>query len=199
LSFNVHHLKASIIIVGFFVIGLMYLSFNGAVHKKTSQDIAFPKLSTHIMLANNFYIEHRNHGIEVEILNGSGISDLASITTDYLRSKHFDVVYYGNADQQSYEHTLIIQRNEKYHSLKLIGEAFDVDFKDKNHVMLAPDESLCLDVTVILGKDYTSKEELMDFIFNYHHKNRKSENNIFQILSALNLYNHTSKSSLLSK
>ena len=111
----------------------------GAVHKKTSQNIVFPKLSTHIMLANNFYTEHRNHGIEVEILNGSGISDLASITTDYLRSKHFDVVYYGNADKQSYEHTLIIQRNEKYHSLKLIGEAFDMDFKDKNYVILAPD------------------------------------------------------------
>ena len=72
------------------------------------------------MLANNFYTEHRNHSIEVEILNGSGISDLASITTDYLRSKHFDVVYYGNADKQSYEQTLIIQRNEKYHSYRYV-------------------------------------------------------------------------------
>ena len=115
-------------------------------------------------------------------MNGSGISDLASITTKYLRSKHFDVVYYGNADKQSYEKTLIIQRNEKYHSLKLIGEAFDVDFKDKNHVILAPDESLCLDVTIILGKDYTEKEELMDFISNNHHKNRKDVNILFHIL-----------------
>ena len=66
--------------------------------------------------------------------------------------------------------------NEKYHSLKLIGEAFDMDFKDKNYVILAPDESLCLDVTVIMGKDYTSKEELMDFISNNHHKNNHKHN-----------------------
>ena len=83
--------------------------------------------------------------------------------------------------------------------LKLIGEAFDVDFKDKNHVILAPDESLCLDVTVILGKDYTSKEELMDFISNNRHKNRKDVNNIFQILSTIKHYNSNSKSSFSSK
>ena len=150
----------------------------GAVHKKGSQNTVFHKLSTHLMLANSFYTEHRNHGIEVEILNGSGISDLASIATDYLRSKHFDVVYYGNADKQSYEHTLIIQRNEKYHSLKLIGEAFDMDFKDKNHVILAPDESLCLDVTVIMGKDYISKKELMNFVLNNNYQYRKEMYNV---------------------
>ena len=171
----------------------------GAVRKQASINAVFPELRTHIMLANNFYTEHRNHGIEVEILNGSGISDLASITTDYLRSKHFDVVYYGNADKQSYEHTLIIQRNEKYHSLKLIGEAFDIDFKDKKYIILAPDESLCLDVTVILGKDYTQKEELMDFILNNRNKNRKDVNSIFQILSTIKHYNSNTKSSFSSK
>ena len=171
----------------------------GAVHKKGSQNTVFPKLSTHLMLANSFYTEHRNHGIEVEILNGSGISDLASIATDYLRSKHFDVVYYGNADKQSYEHTLIIQRNEKIHSLKLIGEAFDMDFKDKNHVILAPDESLCLDVTVIIGKDYRAKEELMNFISNNRYKDRKGVNNVFNILSTIKHYNSNSKSSFSSK
>ena len=171
----------------------------GTVRKQASINAVFPELRTHIILAKNYFTEHRNHGIEVEILNGSGISDLASITTDYLRSKHFDVVYYGNADSQSYEHTLIIQRNEKYHSLKLIGEAFDMDFKDKNYVILSPDESLCLDVTIILGKDYTSKEELMDFISNNHHKNRKDVNSIFQILSTIKHYNFNSKSSFSSK
>ena len=171
----------------------------GAVRKQASINAVFPELRTHIMLAKNYYTEHRNHSIEVEILNGSGISNLASITTDYLRSKHFDVVYYGNADEQSYEHTLIIQRNEKYHSLKLIGEAFDMDFKDKNHVILAPDESICLDVTVIMGKDYTEKEELMDFISNNHHKNRKDVNSIFHILSTIKHYNSNSKFSFSSK
>ena len=178
---------------------MIYISSRVEVRKTVSKNVVFPELHTKIMLANNFYTEHRNHSIEVEILNGSSISDLASITTDYLRSKHFDVVYYGNADKQSYEHTLIIQRNEKFHSLKLIGEAFDMDFKDKNHVILAPDESLCLDVTVILGKDYTSKKELMDFILNNRHKNRKDVNNIFHILSTIKHYNSNSKSSFSSK
>jgi len=148
------------------------------VRQKVLETVMFPNLHPQMMLAKNIYVEHRNHSIEVEILNGSGISDLASITTDYLRSKHFDVVYYGNADKQSYEHTLIIQRNEKYHSLKLIGEAFDVDFKDKNHVILAPDESLCLDVTVIMGKDYKELDELMNYISNSHYRYIKDLQNV---------------------
>ena len=74
-----------------------------------------------------------------------------------------------------------------------------MDFKDKNHVILAPDESLCLDVTVILGKDYASKKELMDFISNNRHNNRKDVNNIFHILSTIKQYNSNSKSSFSSK
>lgn len=156
----------------------MYLSSIGMVRQKVSETVMFPNLYHQMILAKNIYVEHRNHSIEIEILNGSGIFDLASITTDYLRTKHFDVVYYGNADKQSYDHTLIIQRNEKYHSLKLIGEAFDMDFTDKNHVILAPDESLCLDVTVIMGKDYKELDKLMNYISTSDYRYRKDLQNV---------------------
>ena len=69
-----------------------------------------------------------------------------------------------NADHHNYEKTLIIQRNEKVKSLKKIVEAFGIYIKDSTRVQVLPDESLGVDVTVILGQDYTSFAELSDYI-----------------------------------
>jgi hypothetical protein len=69
-----------------------------------------------------------------------------------------------NADHHNYEKTLIIQRNEKVKSLKKIVEAFGIYIKDSTRVQILPDESLGVDVTVILGQDYTSFAELSNYI-----------------------------------
>jgi len=116
------------------------------------------------MVARQLYVEHPNQSIEVEVLNGCGVANLAARTTDFLRSKHFDVVFEGNMENQQYQHTLIILRNEKVESLIKIANSFNIDYTDITHIQITPDESLCVDVTVILGKDYSTFEELTEHI-----------------------------------
>ena len=89
---------------------------------------------------------------------------LASKTTEFLRTKQIDVINSDNADHYNYKKTLIIQRNEKVKSLKKIVETFGVYLTDSTRIQILPDESLGVDVTVILGQDYTSFAELNNYI-----------------------------------
>ena len=142
----------------------MYLSLGELIPPSLTNELIFPQISPQLFLAKNVYVEHPNQSIEIEVLNGCGVPYLAAKTTDYLRSKNFDVVFSGNAKNQQYQHTLILQRNEKIESLKKIADSFGVELDDSNHVIIVPDESLCLDVTVILGADYRKFAELTEHI-----------------------------------
>ena len=142
----------------------MYLSLGELIPPSLTNELIFPQKSPQPFLAKNVYVKHPNQSIEVEVLNGCGVDYLAEKTTDYLRSKHFDVVFSGNARNQQYQHTMILQRNEKIESLKKITDSFGIELDDSKHVIILPNESLCLDVTVILGEDYRKFDELLDYI-----------------------------------
>ena len=161
---KVQFLKTYILFVGIVAFGFIYLSLGELVPPSLSNELIFPEISPQLFLPKNVYVEHPNQSIEVEVLNGCGVPYLAAQTTDYLRSKHFDVVFSGNARNQQYQHTLIILRNEKVESFIKIANSFDIDYTDITHIQVTPDESLCLDVTVILGADYRKFAELTEHI-----------------------------------
>jgi len=161
---KVQFLKTYILFVGIVAFGFIYLSLGELIPPSLSNELIFPEISPQLFLAKNVYVEHPNQNIEVEVLNGCGVPYLAAQTTDYLRSKHFDVVFSGNARNQQYQHTLIILRNEKVESFIKIANSFDIDYTDITHIQVTPDESLCLDVTVILGADYRKFAELTEHI-----------------------------------
>ena len=161
---KVQFLKTYILFVGIVAFGFIYLSLGELIPPSLSNELIFPEISPQLFLAKNVYVEHPNQNIEVEILNGCGVPFLAAKTTDYLRSKHFDVVFSGNAKNQLYQHTMILQRNEKIESLKKIADLFGLELDDSKHIIIIPDESLCLDVTVILGEDYRKFVELIEHI-----------------------------------
>ena len=163
---KVQFLKTYILFVGIVAFGFIYLSLGELIPPSLSNELIFPEISPQLFLAKNVYVEHPNQSIEVEVLNGCGIPYLAAKTTDYLRSKKFDVVFSGNARNQQYQHTLIILRNEKVESFIKIANSFDIDYTDITHIQVTPDESLCLDVTVILGADYRKFVELIEHISN---------------------------------
>ena len=163
---KVQFLKTYILFVGIVAFGFIYLSLGELIPPSLSNELIFPEISPQLFLAKNVYVEHPNQNIEVEVLNGCGVPYLAAQTTDYLRSKHFDVVFSGNARNQQYQHTLIILRNEKVESFIKIANSFDIDYTDITHIQVTPDESLCLDVTVILGADYRKFAELIEHISN---------------------------------
>ena len=161
---KVQFLKTYILFVGFVAFGFIYLSSGELIHLSLTNELIFPQISPQLFLAKNVYVEHPNQNIEVEVLNGCGVPFLAAKTTDFLRSKHFDVVFSGNAKNQLYQHTMILQRNEKIENLKKIADSFGLELDDSKHIIIVPDESLCLDVTVILGADYRKFAELTEHI-----------------------------------
>ena len=163
---RVQYLITYIAFVGIVAFGFIYLSLGELIPPSLTNELFFPEISPQLFLAKNVYVEHPNQSIEVEVLNGCGVPYLAAQTTDYLRSKHFDVVFSGNARNQQYQHTLIILRNEKVESFIKIANSFDIDYTDITHIQVTPDESLCLDVTVILGADYRKFAELTEHISN---------------------------------
>ena len=163
---KVQFLKTYIVFVGIVAFGFIYLSLGELIPPSLTNELIFPAISPQLVLAKNIYVEHPNQSIEVEVLNGCGVPYLAAQTTDYLRSKHFDVVFSGNARNQQYQHTLIILRNEKVESFIKIANSFDIDYTDITQIQVTPDESLCLDVTVILGADYRKFAELIEHISN---------------------------------
>ena len=161
---KVQFLKTYILFLGIVAFGFIYLSLVELIPPSLSNELIFPEISPQLFLPKNVYVEHPNQNIEVEVLNGCGVPLLAAKTTDFLRSKHFDVVFSGNARNQQYQHTLIILRNEKVESFIKIANSFDIDYTDITHIQVTPDESLCLDVTVILGADYRKFAELTEHI-----------------------------------
>ena len=161
---KVQFLKTYIVFVGIVSFGFIYLFSEGLIHQSLSNELIFPVIPLQLMVARQLYVEHPNHSIEVEVLNGCGVTSLAARTTEFLRSKHFDVVFSGNAINQLYQHTMILQRNEKIESLKKIADSFGLELDDSKHIIIVPDESLCLDVTVILGTDYRKFAKLTEHI-----------------------------------
>ena len=161
---KVQFLKTYILFVGIVAFGFIYLLLGYLIHKTLTNELIFPVIPPQLMVARQTYVEHPNQSIEVEVLNGCGVANLAARTTEFLRSKHFDVVFEGNMENQQYQHTLIILRNEKIESLIKIADSFDIDYTDSTHIKVTPDESLCLDVTVILGADYRKFAELTEHI-----------------------------------
>ncbi len=92
--------------------------------------------------------------IRVEVRNGSGVPGAAERVTELLRRRGFDVVDFGNADRFDHERTHVLDR------IGNPGYARDVAAVLQGvPIESAPDSSLYLDVTVMIGRDL---EEVME-------------------------------------
>ncbi|MFB6345167.1 MAG: LCP family protein [bacterium] len=87
--------------------------------------------------------------IEVQVLNGAGVSGLAGTVRDKLQpNPRIDVVEVGNADRYDYETTRIIDRSNNPKSAAYIKDLLKAGSVESN-----PSKKLLVDVTIILGKD----------------------------------------------
>ncbi len=96
-------------------------------------------------------VDSLNTKIQVEVLNGCGVSGIADRLTDYLRQLSFDVVNIGNYRSFDVEKSIIIDRTGKIQNASLIAESLGLN--DSNIIQQINKEYL-LDITIILGKDY---------------------------------------------
>jgi len=156
-------LNAAIGIVGVLLLGFIYSFSRNVTHTGVPIEVTFPKIDPR-PLAVDVYQKNPIQNIKVEVLNGCGLKGIAARTAEFLRENHIDVVRSDNADHHDYPNTVIISRNENVESLRAVSKSFGVTMDDKTHIMTVPDESLGVDVTVILGKDITNFTAISDFI-----------------------------------
>ncbi|MBD3274127.1 MAG: hypothetical protein GF372_02390 [Candidatus Marinimicrobia bacterium] len=104
-------------------------------------------------LAEQLYEQKEFPDVWVEVLNGNGVPGVAAEYTEFLREEGFDVQNTENADNFSYENTLVIARSENRQKAYAVARALQID---TSRVQSNIDPSLQLDVTVILGDDYNT-------------------------------------------
>jgi len=99
-------------------------------------------------IAANDYL-NRGRPARVEVLNGAGRSGLARDVTGRLRDSGYDVVYFGNARAQT-DTSYVLDRAGRIETARAVGQAIGI-----TRVHTAVDTTLYLEVTVVLGKDWT--------------------------------------------
>ena len=157
-------LNGAISIVGVLLLGFIISFSRNASHSGVPVEVTFPEVVNQPRLAVEVFEKNPIQDIKVEVLNGCGVQGLAGKTTEFLRLKQVDVVRSDDADHHNYPKTVIIQRNENIESLKRVSDSFGVLNNDKSRIKIVPDETLGVDVTVILGKDYESFPKFNSFL-----------------------------------
>lgn len=89
--------------------------------------------------------------IQIEVLNGCGISGIANSFTGLLRENGFDVVETGNFDHFNLQETIVISRSGVLDNAKRVASALGV--KEIN-VIREESPDFYLDVTVVIGHDH---------------------------------------------
>jgi LytR cell envelope-related transcriptional attenuator len=93
---------------------------------------------------------HAGPRIRVEVLNAGGSAGAARGATDRLRDHGYDVVYFGNAASFGRDTSVVLDRTGHLDEARGVADALGI-----RNVRSEPDSNLYLDVSVLLGKDWT--------------------------------------------
>jgi len=156
IDFTTAIINSSIAILSILIIGFIISFSKKYPTGNIPIEITFPNENTSVSrTAEDIYNQNPIlESIEVEILNGCGERGVANIFADFLRSNQVDVVRAENADHFNYNSTLVIQRTENLEGLKTVVTALGFDINDKSRVLIQPNSSLDVDITLIVGKDF---------------------------------------------
>ena len=158
-------LDIAIGVTGVLLLGFIYSFSKNTSHTGIPIDVQFPTSNEPKVLAKDVFQKNPIQNIKIEVLNGCGIKGIAAQTSDFLRIHHrIDVIRSDNADRYDYPNTIIIGRNENLEKIQLVCKSFGVSFDNKKVIKHEPNESLGVDVTVIIGKDINSYSTIFDFI-----------------------------------
>jgi hypothetical protein len=92
--------------------------------------------------------------VRVEVLNASGVPGQAAKGRTVLRDRGFDVVYVGNARGFAPDTSLVLDRVGRMELARSVADQMEIP-----RVYARPDSNVFVDVTVVLGKDWTAEEE----------------------------------------
>ncbi len=88
--------------------------------------------------------------VRVEVLNGGGRSGAAREATELLRDVGFDVVFFGNASTFDRDSSIVLDRAGAPAAARDVADALGI-----RNVRSEPDPNLYLDVSVVLGTDWS--------------------------------------------
>ena len=92
--------------------------------------------------------------VRVEVLNASGVPGLAAKGRTVLRDRGFDVVYVGNARGFAPDTSMVLDRVGRMEVARSVADQMEIP-----RVYARPDSNVFVDVTVVLGKDWTAEDE----------------------------------------
>ncbi len=90
--------------------------------------------------------------VRVEVLNGGQRSGMARAATGELRDDGFDVVNFGNGAPR--DSSVVLARTDRVDVAREVADALGI-----RTVLAEPDSNLYLDVTVVLGQEWTPPPE----------------------------------------
>jgi hypothetical protein len=88
--------------------------------------------------------------VRVEVLNAGGVSGQARQATVLLRDIGFDVVSFGNARSFDRDSSVVVDRVGRPDLARAVADVLGLE-----EVLSQPDPNLFVDVTVLLGKDWS--------------------------------------------
>lgn len=97
--------------------------------------------------------------VQVEVLNGCGVSGIAGTATSYLRDHDFDVVGSGNYVDFDQPHSLVLDRVGNREAALAVAAALGID---EEHVSEELNEKLYVDASIVLGRDYQTLRAFED-------------------------------------
>ena len=89
--------------------------------------------------------------VQVEVLNGCGVSGIADKITDYLRKHNFDVVQTGNYTSFNMDKSLVIDRTGNKVNAEKVAAALGIDRKN---IVQQINNDYLLDCSIVIGRDY---------------------------------------------
>lgn len=110
--------------------------------------------------AKNIFVYNniRSEEAKIEILNGSGVPNLARECQDRLSLNEFQIVHIGNANHSDYQKTVIYDyTNQKPKTIRILRDLFKANVStsvpEKDTLRAGPSEEES-DIIVILGQEY---------------------------------------------
>jgi hypothetical protein len=89
--------------------------------------------------------------IQIQVLNGCGVSGVASRFTNKLRLSGFDVVESGNFETFDVQHTFVIDRSGNLENARRVAIALGIS---EDQIIREVATGFYLDATVVIGFDY---------------------------------------------
>jgi LytR cell envelope-related transcriptional attenuator len=89
--------------------------------------------------------------VQLEVLNGCGVSGVAEKFTDFLRNNNFDVVQTGNYISFDIDKSLVIDRTGNKENAIKVANALGIEHKN---IIQQINNDYILDVSLIIGKDF---------------------------------------------